>query len=177
MKQIKGSRWAPELRCWHIPYTTGAWDSLKTVFADYEIVKSEAELAPQKQTAKQASSEHAQSGTSATALQSPSIVLENHSKTLKLSIAPQAIGSKGHPPGLPNARISRPEHALGISQCPDSPDYLSLHVPFHLVSEHLAVVKNIHGRRWNMEQKVWEVPYTKLTLRFFEQYFPANLLQ
>jgi len=39
MKQIKGSRWAPELRCCHIPYTTDAWDSLKTVFADYEIIR------------------------------------------------------------------------------------------------------------------------------------------
>ena len=39
------------------------------------------------------------------------------------------------------------------------------------------MVKNIHGRRWNSEQKVWEVPYTKLTIRFLEQYFPAQLLQ
>lgn len=28
-----------------------------------------------------------------------------------------------------------------------------------------------------MEQKTWEVPYTRLTLQFLEQYFPSNLLQ
>ncbi len=40
MRQIDGSRWAPELRCWHIPYTAAAWGSLKAVFPDYEIIKS-----------------------------------------------------------------------------------------------------------------------------------------
>ncbi len=38
-------------------------------------------------------------------------------------------------------------------------------------------VKNIHGRRWNPEQKIWEIPYTKLTLRFIEKYFVTNQLQ
>ncbi len=41
MKQIKGSRWAPELNCWHIPYTTEAWGSLKSIFKECEIVKAE----------------------------------------------------------------------------------------------------------------------------------------
>lgn len=41
MKGIQGSRWAPELNCWHIPYTTEAWGSLKSIFKEYEIVKAE----------------------------------------------------------------------------------------------------------------------------------------
>ncbi|MBV6441585.1 MAG: hypothetical protein EPGJADBJ_03271 [Saprospiraceae bacterium] len=36
---------------------------------------------------------------------------------------------------------------------------------------------HIHGRRWNPEQKTWDVPYTKLTLRFLEKHFDARLIQ
>lgn len=34
-------------------------------------------------------------------------------------------------------------------------------------------VKNIHGRRWNAEQKVWEIPYTRLSIRFLEKNLSA----
>jgi len=50
-------------------------------------------------------------------------------------------------------------------------------VPLPLVPQHIEKVKNIHGRCWNAEQKVWELPYTKLTLRFFEQYFANDHVQ
>ena len=50
-------------------------------------------------------------------------------------------------------------------------------MPLPLLPQHIEKVKNIHGRRWNAEQKVWELPYTKLTLRFFEQYFANDHLQ
>ena len=35
----------------------------------------------------------------------------------------------------------------------------------------------MHGRRWNPQQLVWEVPYTKLTLRFIEKYIPESVLK
>lgn len=43
--------------------------------------------------------------------------------------------------------------------------------------QHLATVKNIHGRRWNAEQKVWEIPYTRLTLRFLGKHFQSEMLR
>ncbi len=107
----------------------------------------------------------------------PMIVAENPwKKAQEAAPLPPAL-SKGRPPAHPNPHIFRTEHALGVGLCPNSPDYLSLHLPFDLAPQYLPLVKNIHGRRWNAEQKVWEVPYTKLTLRFFEQYLPSKLLQ
>jgi len=66
-----------------------------------------------------------------------------------------------------------------ITLCPhsDKTDYFSLYLPKAMTEQHLATVKNIHGRRWNPDLKCWEVPYTKLTLRFLEKYFPPNLLE
>ena len=38
MKQIKGSRWTPEERCWHIPYTPEAYDQLKRLFGEGQVL-------------------------------------------------------------------------------------------------------------------------------------------
>lgn len=60
---------------------------------------------------------------------------------------------------------------------PNKTNCFSLYLPRELAEQHLATVKNIHGRRWNPELKCWEVPYTKITLRFLEKYFPSSLLE
>jgi hypothetical protein len=44
MKQIAGSRWAPDLKCWHIPHTKEAWTALKSLFPDCEITAEAAKL-------------------------------------------------------------------------------------------------------------------------------------
>ena len=38
MKQIKGSRWTPNERCWHIPYTPEAYDQLKRLFGEGQVL-------------------------------------------------------------------------------------------------------------------------------------------
>lgn len=38
MKQIKGSRWTPGERCWHIPYTVDAYDQLKRLFGQGQVL-------------------------------------------------------------------------------------------------------------------------------------------
>ncbi len=72
---------------------------------------------------------------------------------------------------------SAPEKVITLCQHPSKPDYFNLYLPKTMTQQHLATVKNIHGRRWNPELKCWEAPYTKLTLRFLEKYFPPNLLE
>ena len=67
-----------------------------------------------------------------------------------------------------------PADKIIISRHADKSDTLSIFVPPLLVPQHLATVKNIHVRRWNATQKTWEVPYTKLTLRFLAQYLPET---
>ncbi|MCB9343434.1 MAG: tyrosine-type recombinase/integrase [Saprospiraceae bacterium] len=63
-----------------------------------------------------------------------------------------------------------------ISRLADNPDYLGLQLPMQLIPTHLETVKNIHGRRWNAETKTWEIPYTMLTYRFLEKFFPGELV-
>ncbi len=51
-----------------------------------------------------------------------------------------------------------------------------LDIPKKLIESHLPIVKNIHGRIWNGDWFVWEIPQTQLTLRFLEQYLKAVLI-
>lgn len=57
-----------------------------------------------------------------------------------------------------------------ISKHPVKEAWLRLYLPYPLVPKYLQIVKNIHGRRWDAEEECWEIPYTKLSLRFIEQY-------
>ncbi len=66
--------------------------------------------------------------------------------------------------------VAEPRGKITLEIHPQKKDWLRLHLPYALVPSYLEAVKNIHGRRWDAENKVWELPYTKLTLRFVEQY-------
>lgn len=77
-------------------------------------------------------------------------------------------------PASPLAERYAPDK-ITLLPLPDTKDFMGLHLPAGLVPAHLATVKNIHGRRWDPEAKVWRIPYTKLTLRFLEKYLPGLL--
>ena len=151
MKQIAGARWSPEHRCWHIPYSPESWEKLKDIFPDYEIEPANSRQ-PQGMPEK-----------------------SGYREELPQTSPPPHPESK--PPLNPHPGILRPENRIGISRCPNNDQQLALHLPPEMVPPHLATVKNIHGRRWNAEQKVWEAPYTKLTLRFLEKHFRPEQVQ
>lgn len=65
---------------------------------------------------------------------------------------------------------AEPQSVVRIGLHPQKAEWLRLHLPYELVPAYLAIVKNIHGRRWDADGMFWEIPYTKLTLRFIEQY-------
>jgi integrase/recombinase XerD len=48
--------------------------------------------------------------------------------------------------------------------------YLDIHIPKLMLPTHLEFVKNIQSRKWNDRTFCWEVPHTKLTMRFFDMY-------
>jgi integrase/recombinase XerD len=60
---------------------------------------------------------------------------------------------------------------LSIRLHPYEAQYLCIDLPIALMSMHLQTIKNIHGRRWNQRWMFWEIPYTRLTLRFLHKYF------
>ena len=160
MKQIIGSRWAPELNCWHIPYTSEAWGSLKSIFKECEIVKAEGATSLYK-TPKPESGPSV--GTS----------LNVEEPRHPLSPLPNGKGTAI----TPHPDIAYPANAISVNLFPLDKALLCLYVPPELVPEHLSVVKSMHGRRWEPQWKVWTVPYTKLTLRFLQKYFDTRVLQ
>jgi len=159
MKQIKGSRWAPELNCWHIPYTTEAWSSLKSIFKECEIMKAEGATSLFKK---------APETDNLMGIKQPS-----EEPKPPLSAAPNGKGTAI----TPHPEISYPTNAISVNLFPLDKALICLYVPPELVPEHLSVVKSMHGRRWEPQWKVWTVPYTKLTLRFLHKYFDSRVLQ
>ena len=160
MKQIQGSRWAPELNCWHIPYTTEAWGSLKSIFSEYELVKAGGTTNLFK------TSTHERSPIKGTYVSSAE-------PKPPLSALPNGKGIAINP----HPDISYPNNAISVNLFPLDKTLLCLYVPQDLVPEHLSFVKSMHSRRWEPQLKVWTVPYTKLTLRFLQKYFDARILQ
>ncbi|MFN0213943.1 MAG: tyrosine-type recombinase/integrase [Saprospiraceae bacterium] len=160
MKKIKGSRWAPELNCWHIPYTSEAWGSLKTIFEGCEIVKAEGAANLYKSSRPESDQ----------AMGSNQLLKEPKPP---LSPLPNGKGTAI----TPHAEIAYPLNAISVNLYPLDKALICLYVPPELVPEYLSVVKSMHGRRWEPQWKVWAVPYTKLTLRFLQKYFDARILQ
>lgn len=113
MKQIKGSRWAPELGCWHIPYTAEAWSNLKMLFSDYEIVKMEDESARQKpsQISTSGVSDHNRPEYPILVSKPPfPVIVADNERQAASNRAPVTtdLVSKGRPPGHLNPGIASP---------------------------------------------------------------------
>lgn len=58
---------------------------------------------------------------------------------------------------------------------PKRTEIIGLRLPKEMAPDHLATIKNIHGRRWNPEAMLWELPNTQLTIRFLEKYLREHL--
>lgn len=94
-----------------------------------------------------------------------------------ITVLKEGVEKEKSAPARKESPYPSTEEALSIYPHPEKADSLFLHLPKGLTPIHLETVKNIHGRRWNAEQKMWEVPYTKLTLRFLDKYFSPDQLQ
>ena len=65
---------------------------------------------------------------------------------------------------------------IKLSLHPTNPSILCIHLPPSMINTHLANVKKIHGRRWNAQSKVWEVPLTEVAVRFIEEYLKGVVI-
>lgn len=75
----------------------------------------------------------------------------------------------------PTTQAEYPEGIITILSHPKRTDIIGLRLPKEMAPDHLATVKNIHGRRWNPEAMLWELPNTRLTIRFLEKYLKEHL--
>lgn len=74
-----------------------------------------------------------------------------------------------------NTVASDAPHWITVKRHPANTYYICLDLPIHLLNTYLGTLKNIHGRRWNRDLNLWEVPYTQITLRFLNKYLDHTL--
>lgn len=65
--------------------------------------------------------------------------------------------------------IATNEACIKVFLHPINSHYLRLQLPANYLT-YLPIVKNIHGRRYDMEASCWDIPYTQLSLRFLDTY-------
>ncbi|MBI1226923.1 MAG: tyrosine-type recombinase/integrase [Bacteroidetes bacterium] len=82
--------------------------------------------------------------------------------------APTQIDQQASQTEFPTGKITILLH-------PNRTDIIGLRLPKEMAPDHLATVKNMHGRRWNPEALLWELPNTRLTMRFLEKYLKEHL--
>ena len=129
MKSIVGARWHPENKCWHIPYTSGAWAALFRQFPEYEIDKKH---------------DIAEAMASFSGRQ-----------------APKEGGARS---------FRRPGKLFAVYLSHEDKSKLWIHIPPAVCNLYVPTIKRIHGKKWNAQEALWEVPYTQLTIRFIEKY-------
>ena len=66
------------------------------------------------------------------------------------------------------------KNKIEVSEHPTNSMLLNLKLP-HPYQQYVDKVKNIHGRKFNRETMLWEVPYTKLSIRFFDSCFQGMI--
>jgi integrase/recombinase XerD len=71
-----------------------------------------------------------------------------------------------------------PEAAfIVVDRTPLQDDRMDIRIAPALVPDWVPVVRNIHGRKWDASRLAWTVPLTQQSIRFVEQYFPAELVK
>ena len=91
------------------------------------------------------------------------------------ALSGQAAALQAREPASVNAghRSETSSGRITISRHPQDKSRVRIFVPESMLADYLPVIKNIHGRRWNPEYKVWEAPLTKVTVRFVEKFLPG----
>ncbi|MDZ7878252.1 MAG: tyrosine-type recombinase/integrase [Saprospiraceae bacterium] len=73
------------------------------------------------------------------------------------------------------AEYPRSGGKLTIFERAENTQNWSIHIPKTMINTHLDTIKNIKGRKWNGRLFLWEVPKTKMTLRFIETYLKDSV--
>jgi integrase/recombinase XerD len=227
MKTLKGSRWCPERKCWHIPDTIESWGKFNQVFEKEKIIWTQKRAATPdlgEQSPKDAPTTHS---AAAIPVESDKIIArfcEQKPNRVFLFVPPLQKDWIAFIKKLRGALWHEREKVWSVPKTKDLADICKAHfgknlvidretpfilectapllrpayhrskeqivifklesntknwyldIPKKLIVSHLAIVKNINGRTWNGDWFVWEVPQTKLTLRFLEQYLKEDLI-
>ncbi len=242
MKQINGSLWTPEHKCWHIPYTMETWQLFQRLFEGHTIIRDvkKAEKAVYTEESSVKDSEPISEIISNHPVDTVKDLqhledIVNLSQPAETRIIAQRCAAEPHRTFLiiPNDRVDwknyvnqtdnstyhATERIWSVPRTPKlfqqfsayfgdslvvdkatpivltatkekikTPQYKRfedkitvfeqashsetwfIYLPKPMIQTHLATVKNIQNRKWHQTLFVWEVPKTKITVRFIDKY-------
>jgi integrase/recombinase XerD len=177
MKQINGSRWTPEQKCWHIPYTKEAWETFEHVFEGHTIIKpnTDTPIKIEKDTldTKPVSISADTLKANPTSIHKDTFVntasdyenLEVKAENLPLIDAPARQLLKPSIMG---------ETCIVGQLCATKPDRVFLTIPKNRI-DWKNYVGQIQGSWWHRTDSVWSVPRTKALYAQFSAYFGTDL--
>lgn len=144
IKQIKGRKWSQTLKCWHIPYTKIAYNELLQLFGKQNI-------------------QHISSGKSVTVTKAEA---QKIIKPLPISETPNQI-KKVFPKFITQAKENGHERKTVVSKQliinQLNNNTLAAYVPYFM-NNWIEIIRKINGRKWNTEEKYWELPYVQDTI-------------
>lgn len=148
MKRIRGARWSPSHRFWHIPYDLDAWKILKQVFSGIAILKKEtSEISIEVPTA-------------------PHPILKNGPSQL-VEIFPKKMETSA----LPDEKNV---DVLTVHFSTNQKERVFFKIPFHR-KDWQAFARKINGYYWHKADKIWSVPRNPETSAQFSQFFGDKL--
>ncbi|MEL7021744.1 MAG: tyrosine-type recombinase/integrase, partial [Bacteroidota bacterium] len=136
IKSITGRKWSATKSCWHVPYSKQAFAELKATFGELEIIGQ------------------------------PKIVdVPPQEKELTVK---SSVNNSVTPPTYSQFERNGEWQKMVVGQqiicdCNES-NWFILYIPFDKKGW-INVVRNIHGRKWNAEEKYWQLPYVKESFR------------
>lgn len=72
-----------------------------------------------------------------------------------------------------NTPVVATEPCIKVFLHPTNSHYLRVQLPADY-QNYLPFIKNIHGRRYNMDTNCWDIPYTQLSMRFLDTYWAGK---
>lgn len=141
IKSIKGRKWSATKNCWHVPYSKQAFAELKAIFGELEII-GQRKTVDDSPREKEPTIEPSADNTMMLPTYSQ---FERNGEWQKMVVGQQIV-----------------------CDCNES-DWFILYIPFDKKGW-INTVRNIHGRRWNKEEKYWQLPYVKESFRALKRH-------
>lgn len=150
IKSIAGRKWSQTKKCWHVPYSKAAFTALKTIFGTVEIIDQ----------------------VSPNPLPKPIPV-----PPPKLEPIQPSSNAKNPLYGTFERGGEWQKMVVGQQIICDTINdkWIAVYVPFDKKGW-IEVIRNINSRRWNVEEKRWELPYVKESFRAMKKHIGMQYL-
>jgi integrase/recombinase XerD len=165
MKQIAGSLWTAEHKCWHIPYTKETWHVFEQLFEGHTIIRDLKQSANAKNT-------EGETNQPVSTLHEANNVQKEPSR---IELKEQVLETLTSAETLPGTANMPTENRIIAQRCPDKPDRIFLTIPTHRI-DWKTYAHQVKDSQYHAAERLWSVPRTKELYKQFVDYFGDNLV-